>query len=82
MQLSGPESHSIRSYLVYPESGCRDAVAQALLALGCDVYPAENRDVIVMVAEHKSLDAQRAFDEHLETVIGVASVAFVSGHTE
>ena len=82
MNQASPAPHAIRSYLVYPEPGRRDEVVQVLTTLGCDVYPADNRDVIVIVADHQGRDAQRSFDQHLETVPGVVSVAFVSGHTE
>jgi nitrate reductase NapAB chaperone NapD len=75
-------STSIRSYIVHTLPGRRDAVAELLRALACDVYPAENGDVVVMVAEHEDVPAQQAFDARLATLPGVASVAFVSGHTE
>lgn len=42
----------IKSYLVYPKPRQHAALAQALRGLpGCDVVPAENRDVLVLVTD-------------------------------
>jgi len=73
---------AIRSYLIHPAAGRVRQVADALSALGHDVYPADNRDVLVLVVAHDSLDAQRHFDEQLTAMQDIAAVAFVSGYTE
>ncbi len=73
---------SVRSYLVYPAPGQRDAVMASLKATG-DVFPAEQHDVLVLVAEQDDdPEADRAFDERLHTIPGVMSVAFVAGFSE
>ena len=73
---------TIRSYLIHPVTGRTREVAAALSALGHDVYPADNRDVLVLVVAHESLAAQRDFDEQLNAMQDIAAVAFVSGYTE
>lgn len=73
---------SVRSYLVYPAPGQRDAVMAALRTTG-DVWPAEQHEVLVLVAEQDDdPEADRAFDEQLHAVPGVMSVAFVAGFSE
>ncbi len=73
---------TVRSYLIHPVAGRTREVAATLSALGHDVYPADNRDVLVLVVAHDSLDAQRDFDEQLNAMQDIAAVAFVSGYTE
>jgi nitrate reductase NapAB chaperone NapD len=77
-----PAAVAIRSYLIHPVAGRTREVAEALSALGHAVYPADNRDVLVLVVAHDSLDAQRDFDEQLNAMTDIAAVAFVSGYTE
>jgi len=48
---------------------------------GCDVHPATNRDVLIVVAE--SVDGRDdTLDSALATTEGVAGVALVSGFSE
>ena len=72
---------SVRSFLVYVASGARDGVSQALAALpGCDVYPADNRDVIVVVSDVADRAAEETFDEQLAAIPGVLGAALVAGY--
>ena len=74
---------TIQSYLVYPAEGRLDLVAATLAALpGCEVLPAENNPVLVLVTETPDQDAQRALERRLESVDNVACLALVSGWTE
>jgi nitrate reductase NapAB chaperone NapD len=73
----------IRSFLVYVAPGRRDEVAQALAGdPGCDVYPAANRDIVVVVSDVDDRGAEEAFDERLAALPGVLNVALVSGHVQ
>lgn len=70
----------IRSFLVHVHPGDRDVVAAALAAEpGCDVLPATNRDLVVVVSEHDGRDAEEAFDRRVATLPGVTAVAMVAG---
>jgi nitrate reductase NapAB chaperone NapD len=74
---------SIRSYLVHTVPGERDRVADLLrLESGCAVWPAENRDVIVVVAAAASRDAEAALDARLAALPGVTTVALVAGFAD
>lgn len=70
----------VRSFLVHVAPGTRDDVARALRAdPACDVYPAENRDVVVVVSDLDDRRAEEAFDERLSAIPGVMHVALVAG---
>jgi hypothetical protein len=54
----------ICSYLVHPMRGKKDALALALGALpGCEVIPAANYDVLVLVTDTPHEDAERALQK-------------------
>lgn len=73
----------VRSFLVYVAPAAGDHVAQALAAEpSCDVYPAENRDVLAIVTDLDDRDAEDAFDERLAAMPGVLSVALVAGYSK
>ena len=75
---------TIQSYLVYPETGNAPAVSARLRRFpGCsEVIAAENREVLVLVTETTSKDEQKALEESLESLDGVACLAMVGGWTE
>ena len=73
----------VRSFLVYVAPEARDQVAQALASEpSCDVYPADNRDVVVVVTDLEDRDAEDAFDERLAAMPGVLNVALVAGYAK
>lgn len=74
---------TIQSYLVYPNPGFEAQARLALAALpGCEVLPAENRAVMVLVTETPSKAAQRDLERRLEELEPLAHFALVSGWTE
>ena len=80
---SGAPHTTIQSYLVFPAEGHIAGVAAALSALpGCEVLPAENRPVLILVTETSGRDAQRDLERRLEDVENAASISLVSGWTE
>jgi nitrate reductase NapAB chaperone NapD len=71
----------VRSFLVYTAPGAKDTVARVLQAEPfCEVYPAENRDVVVAVSDLPDQAAEEAFDERLTSIPGVVHVALVAGY--
>ena len=73
---------TIRSYLIHVRPGTRPEVALRLARVpGCDVHPAINRDVLIVVAESAD-DRDDTLDSALATTEGVAGVALVSGFSE
>lgn len=75
-------SATIQSYVVHPAAGRGAEVTAAFTAIpGCEVFPAENRPVLVLVTETLNRAAQRELEQRLEAVEDVAHMALVSGWT-
>ncbi len=73
----------ICSYLVIAESGASEQVAMRLLALpGCDVAPAENRDVIILVTDTPDLEEERTLRETVEKTEGIQALLLTFGEIE
>ena len=73
----------VRSFLVYVAPEARDQITQVLASEpSCTVYPAENRDVVVVVTDLEDRDAEDVFDERLAALPGVINVALVAGYAQ
>ena len=71
----------IRSFLVHLRPGHRDHVAAVLRReSGCEVYPSENADLLVLVTDLSSREAEAEFDDRLAAHEGVVGVALVAGY--
>jgi nitrate reductase NapAB chaperone NapD len=74
---------TIQSYVVQPAAGREAEAAEALAAIpGCEVLPAKNRPVLVLVTETADREAQRELERRIESVDGIGQIALVSGWTE
>jgi hypothetical protein len=70
----------IHSYLAYPVKGRRDALARALGALaGCEVTPATNYEVLVLVTDTPHEAAERALQAALDDLPDLQSLTLVAG---
>jgi nitrate reductase NapAB chaperone NapD len=70
----------IKSYLAYSARGRRDALAAALRALpGCEVIPAVNRDLLVVVTDTPDEAAEESLQEALARVELLEGLALVAG---
>ena len=70
----------IHSYLAYAVQGRRDALARALGALaGCEVTPATNYDVLVLVTDTPHESAERALQDALSGLPDLQSLTLVAG---
>jgi hypothetical protein len=73
----------IKSYLAYPVRGRRDELAAALRTLrGCQVIPAVNRDVLVVVTDTPDEVAEEALQGALARVELLEGLALVAGLAE
>ena len=71
----------VRSFLVYVAADARDTVTRTLEDdPTCEVYPAENHGVIVVVSDLDDREAEEALDERLASMAGVLNVALVAGY--
>jgi nitrate reductase NapAB chaperone NapD len=73
----------IRSYVVLPEAGARDAVAKRLKSIpACDALPAENRDLVLLVTDTETGDEDEALFETVRQVVGVRSLVLTFGEVD
>jgi hypothetical protein len=70
----------IKSYLAYPVRGRGDELAEALRRLvGCQVFPALNRDVLVLVTDTPHEAADEALQSALAAILTLDALALVAG---
>jgi hypothetical protein len=71
----------IKSYLAYPVRGRIDELAAALRRLGgwCHVFPAMNRDVLVLVTDTPDEAADEALQSALADIPTLDALALVAG---
>jgi nitrate reductase NapAB chaperone NapD len=74
---------TVQSYLVYPEAGHLEAVLRSLAETpSCEVMQSENRDLLILITESDSAEAQRTLEARIEGLPGIECLALVSGWTE
>lgn len=70
----------IKSYLAHPHDGKKEELIQALTNINqCDVLPAENEDVLVLVTETETKAEEEILKQKLETISSLKMLAMVSG---
>lgn len=71
---------AIRSYLAHPHTGQKDQLINELSFLkNCEIIPAENKDVIVLVTETEDDTEDKILKEKIETFSSLKLLALVSG---
>jgi nitrate reductase NapAB chaperone NapD len=74
---------AICSYLVMPEPGQADALRERLASLpGCEVTPAENADLLLLVTEAADRAADEALRGRLEALDGIQAMVLTFGEVE
>ncbi|CAM1366950.1 Periplasmic nitrate reductase chaperone NapD [Tenacibaculum litoreum] len=70
----------IKSYLAHPHDGKKEELIKALSSLNeCEVIPAENKDVLVVVTETETKAEEEILKQKLETISSLKLLAMVSG---
>ncbi len=70
----------IKSYLAHPKKGEKQALINALSELnGCEVIPATNQDVVVLVTETLDDASDVILKEKIEHINSLKLLALVSG---
>lgn len=73
----------IFGYLAIPEPGERDVLCAKLQALPfCEVIPAENRDVLVLVTDTPNEDLERQLQTSLKSLDSLQSLSMTFGHND
>ena len=70
----------IKSYLAHPMEGKKLELIKAISTIAqCDVIPAENREIIVVVTETETKEEEANLRQQLETIASLKLLAMVSG---
>lgn len=73
----------ICSYLVLPEAGAVERVADALGRMPeCEVVPALNRDVLLLVTETSGLEEEETLRRRVESMDGVEALVLTFGEID
>lgn len=70
----------IKSYLLHFEEGKRELLLKELQKIeGCEVIPAENHDVVVVVTDTDSEELDTTLFNKLQEIQGLKHLSLVSG---
>jgi nitrate reductase NapAB chaperone NapD len=70
----------IKSYLAHPHEGKKNALIQAISKLSqCEVVPAQNKDILVVVTETESKEEEEILKQQIEAIDSLKLLAMVSG---
>jgi nitrate reductase NapAB chaperone NapD len=71
------------SYLVIPETGAVERLAARLAALpGCEVAPAENRDLLLLVTDTPDTETDRKLRRTVEDMEGIHALVLTFGEID
>jgi nitrate reductase NapAB chaperone NapD len=71
---------SIKSYLVYPRPGLKlELITQLSNLRGCEIIPAENRDVVILVTETPDQLEENELEQRILSLPAVESLNLVCG---
>lgn len=70
----------IKSYLVYPHDGKKEELMNQLSKIdSCEVTPAENKDVLILITETENKTSEENLKEELNAIDSLKLLAMVSG---
>lgn len=70
----------IKSYLAHPHEGKKEVLVDALSAIdNCEVVPAENRDLLIIVTDTQDNIEDQKLKETIEAIESLKLLAMVSG---
>mgnify|MGYP000111587713 CR=1 FL=1 len=70
----------IKSYLAHPHENQKETLVAELSSLdNCEVIPAENKDVLILVTETKDKTEEANLKDQLDTIKSLKLLAMVSG---
>ena len=73
----------IFSYLAYPVQGAKEQLVKDLAALDfCEVTPAENENVLVLVTDTPDEETEKKLQEKLKALKSLESLGMTFGHTD
>ena len=70
----------IKSYIAQPHENRKDELIRSLSALPqCELLPAENKDVVIIVTDTKDQNEEEHIQHQLETIESLKLLTMVSG---
>ncbi|MGG8494969.1 hypothetical protein ACQY1Q_01015 [Tenacibaculum sp. TC6] len=70
----------IKSYLAHPHEGKKEELLRAISELHeCEVLPAENKEVLILVTETENKEDEEILQQKLEAISSLKLLAMVSG---
>ena len=70
----------IKSYLVYPHDNQKNTLLKKLSAIEqCETYPAENKDLIVLVTDTGGKHQEEELQQKLQSIPELKMLSMVSG---
>ena len=70
----------ITSYLIHPQEGKKNDLLNTLTTFdNCEVIPAENEDLIILVTETTDEIEEKILKEKIETIESLKMMALVAG---
>ena len=70
----------IKSYLAHPHEGKKEELLRAISELQeCEVLPAENKEVLILVTETENKEDEEILQQKLEAISSLKLLAMVSG---
>lgn len=74
---------AICSYLVIPRPGETEALCERLTALpGCDVAPAVNRDLLILVTDTPDREQENLLRDRIEAMDGIQALVLTFGEVD
>ncbi|WP_452597080.1 hypothetical protein [Pontimicrobium sp. MEBiC01747] len=71
---------SVKSYLAHPYEGKKKELIETLSQINeCDVIPAENKDILIVVTETETREDEDILKQKLETISSLKLLTMVSG---
>ncbi len=70
----------IKSYIIHPKKGYKDLLIQEMSAIKqCSVYPAENKDIIVLVTDTQDKEEDKTLTSQIHELNVIDHMAMVTG---
>lgn len=70
----------IKSYLAHPHENRKEELIEALSLINqCEIIPAENKDIIVIVTETESKEEEEILKNKIDAIASLKMLAMVSG---
>ncbi|MFP2997539.1 hypothetical protein ABN763_16595 [Spongiivirga sp. MCCC 1A20706] len=70
----------VKSYLAHPHEGKKEQLLKDLSSIQeCEVLPAENRDLLILVTDTEDIDSEVILEEKLKTIKSLKLLSMVSG---